>query len=65
MSGYAFSSMDELGEGPGFRRSERALGVTAFGVNGVCIHPGSWDPSTGMTSRTSSISFIEAGRASK
>ncbi len=40
MTGYAFSSMDELGEGPGFRKVRRALGVTAFGVNGVVYPPG-------------------------
>jgi quercetin dioxygenase-like cupin family protein len=40
MSGYAFSSLDELGEGPGFRKVRRALGVTAFGVNGVVYPPG-------------------------
>ena len=32
--------MDELGEGPGFRKVRRALGVTAFGVNGVVYPPG-------------------------
>ena len=40
MSGYAFTSLDELGEGPGFRKVRRALGVTAFGVNGVVYPPG-------------------------
>jgi mannose-6-phosphate isomerase-like protein (cupin superfamily) len=40
MSGYAISSLDELGEGPGFRKVRRALGVTAFGVNGVVYPPG-------------------------
>jgi mannose-6-phosphate isomerase-like protein (cupin superfamily) len=40
MSGYAFGSLDELGEGPGFRKVRRALGVTAFGVNGVVYPPG-------------------------
>jgi quercetin dioxygenase-like cupin family protein len=38
--GYAFSSLDELGEGPGFRKVRGALGVTAFGVNGVVYAPG-------------------------
>jgi mannose-6-phosphate isomerase-like protein (cupin superfamily) len=38
--GYAFGSLDELGEGPGFRKVRRALGVTAFGVNGVVYPPG-------------------------
>ena len=37
---YAFSSLDELGEGPGFRKIRRALGVTAFGVNAVVYPPG-------------------------
>ena len=37
---HAFSSLDELGEGPGFRKVRRALGVTAFGVNGVVYPPG-------------------------
>jgi uncharacterized cupin superfamily protein len=32
--------MDELGEGPGFRKVRGALGVTAFGVNGVVYPPG-------------------------
>jgi mannose-6-phosphate isomerase-like protein (cupin superfamily) len=40
MSGYAISSLDELGEGPGFRKVRGALGVTAFGVNGVVYPPG-------------------------
>jgi mannose-6-phosphate isomerase-like protein (cupin superfamily) len=37
---YAFGSIDELGEGPGFRKVRRALGVTAFGVNAVVYPPG-------------------------
>jgi len=38
--GYAFSSIDELGDGPGFRKVRRALGVTAFGVNAIVFPPG-------------------------
>jgi mannose-6-phosphate isomerase-like protein (cupin superfamily) len=40
VSGYAFGSIDELGEGYGFRSVRRALGVTAFGVNAVVMAPG-------------------------
>jgi len=40
MSGYAITSLDELGEGPGFRKVRAPLGVTAFGVNGVVYAPG-------------------------
>ena len=37
---YAFSSLDELGSGPGFRKVRAALGVTAFGINGIVMPPG-------------------------
>ena len=37
---YAFGSIDELGDGYGFRKVRRALGVTAFGVNAVVMPPG-------------------------
>ena len=40
MSGYAFSSLDELGDGYGFRKVRDALRVTAFGVNGIVMAPG-------------------------
>jgi len=36
---HAFSSLDELGEGPGFRKVRRALGVSAFGVNALVYPP--------------------------
>jgi len=36
---HAFSSIDELGDGPGFRKVRAALGVTAFGVNAVVYPP--------------------------
>ena len=38
--GFRFGSIDELGEGYGFRSVRRALGVTAFGVNAVVMPPG-------------------------
>jgi mannose-6-phosphate isomerase-like protein (cupin superfamily) len=38
--GYRISSLDELGDGPGFRKVRKALDVTAFGVNGVIYAPG-------------------------
>jgi quercetin dioxygenase-like cupin family protein len=36
---YAFSSLDELGEGHGFRKIRAALGVEAFGVNAIVYPP--------------------------
>ena len=37
---HAFGSIDELGEGYGFRKVRRALGIDAFGVNAVVMPPG-------------------------
>jgi mannose-6-phosphate isomerase-like protein (cupin superfamily) len=37
---YCFSSLDELGEGYGFRKIRQALGVSAFGVNAIVFAPG-------------------------
>jgi mannose-6-phosphate isomerase-like protein (cupin superfamily) len=37
--GYTIGSLDELGDGYGFRSVRRALGVTAFGVNAVVMAP--------------------------
>jgi mannose-6-phosphate isomerase-like protein (cupin superfamily) len=36
---YAFGSLDELGEGYGFRKVRGPLGVMAFGVNGLVYAP--------------------------
>ena len=37
--GYSISSLDELGEGYGFRKIRKPLGVTAFGVNALVFPP--------------------------
>jgi mannose-6-phosphate isomerase-like protein (cupin superfamily) len=37
--GYQVSSLDELGEGYGFRKIRKPLGVTAFGVNALVFPP--------------------------
>ena len=36
---YAFSSLDELGDGV-FRKIRQGLGITAFGANAVVLAPG-------------------------
>jgi quercetin dioxygenase-like cupin family protein len=38
--GYAVANLDALGEGYGFRKIRRELGVTAFGINAVVLPPG-------------------------
>ncbi|HEY2441373.1 MAG TPA: cupin domain-containing protein [Solirubrobacteraceae bacterium] len=38
--GYAVASLDQMGDGPGFRKVRRELGVTAFGINALVLPPG-------------------------
>jgi quercetin dioxygenase-like cupin family protein len=38
--GWAVGNLDDLGDGPGFRKIRPALGVTAFGVNAIVLPPG-------------------------
>jgi uncharacterized cupin superfamily protein len=37
---YSISSLDELGQGYGFRKIRQPLGVSAFGVNALVFPPG-------------------------
>ena len=39
-AGYAVAHLDDLGDGPGFRKVRKGLGVTAFGVNAIVLPPG-------------------------
>jgi mannose-6-phosphate isomerase-like protein (cupin superfamily) len=43
--GYAIGHLDDLGEGPGFRKVRKGLGVSAFGVNAIVLPPGYASPS--------------------
>jgi len=38
--GFAVGSLEDLGEGYGFRKVRRGLGVSAFGVNAIVMPPG-------------------------
>jgi uncharacterized cupin superfamily protein len=38
--GYAVSSLEAMGDGYGFRKVRRELGVTAFGINALVLPPG-------------------------
>ncbi len=37
--GWAVARIDDLGDGPGFRKVRDAVGVTEFGVNAVILPP--------------------------
>jgi uncharacterized cupin superfamily protein len=38
--GWAVGELDDMGDGPGFRKVRQLLGVTAFGVNAIVVPPG-------------------------
>jgi mannose-6-phosphate isomerase-like protein (cupin superfamily) len=62
VSGYAFTSLEELGDGPGFRKVRGALGVTAFGVNGIVFPPG-FDGFLHFHDTQDELYFVHRGRA--
>ena len=58
---YAFGHLDELGDGPGFRKVRRALGVTAFGVNAV-VYPPRFDGFQHFHDTQDELYFVHRGR---
>ena len=62
MSGYAFGSIDELGEGYGFRKVRQALGVNAFGVNAIVYPPG-FEGFLHYHDEQDELYFVHSGRA--
>jgi mannose-6-phosphate isomerase-like protein (cupin superfamily) len=58
---HAFSSLDELGDGPGFRKVRSALGVTAFGVNAV-VYPPNFEGFHHYHDRQDELYFVHRGR---
>jgi mannose-6-phosphate isomerase-like protein (cupin superfamily) len=63
MSRYAFGSIDELGEGYGFRKVRAPLGVTAFGVNAIVFPPG-YEGFLHYHDTQDELYFVHRGRAS-
>jgi mannose-6-phosphate isomerase-like protein (cupin superfamily) len=59
---HSFGSLDELGEGPGFRKVRSALGVTAFGVNLVVYAPG-YEGFAHYHETQDELYFVHSGRA--
>jgi mannose-6-phosphate isomerase-like protein (cupin superfamily) len=59
---HAFATLDELGDGPGFRKIRRALGVTAFGVNAIVFPPG-YEGFLHYHEQQDELYFVHSGRA--
>jgi mannose-6-phosphate isomerase-like protein (cupin superfamily) len=60
---YAKGSIDEMGDGPGFRRIRRELGVKAFGVNALIYPPGQ-EGFLHYHDEQDELYFVHRGRAS-
>jgi quercetin dioxygenase-like cupin family protein len=58
--GWAVGSLDGMGEGPGFRKVRKELGVTAFGVNAVVMPPG-YTSGRHMHERQEELYFVHRG----
>ena len=60
--GHAFGSLDQLGEGYGFRKVRRPLGVEAFGVNAIVLAPG-FEGFEHYHDEQDELYFVHSGRA--
>jgi len=58
--GWAVGSLDAMGDGPGFRKVRKELGVTAFGVNAVVLPPG-YVSGRHMHERQQELYFVHRG----
>ena len=59
--GYAVTSLDDLGEGYGFRKIRKGLGVTAFGANAIVIPPG-FETGRHLHEEQEELYFLHSGR---
>jgi quercetin dioxygenase-like cupin family protein len=58
--GWAVGSLEGMGDGPGFRKVRKELGVTAFGVNAVVMPPG-YKSGRHMHERQQELYFVHRG----
>ncbi len=59
--GYAVSTLDQMGEGYGFRKVRRALGVTAFGINAIVL-PAGYDTGVQYHNAQEETYFVHQGQ---
>ncbi len=58
--GYAVGHIDDLGEGPGFRKVRKGLGVTAFGVNAI-VMPAKYESGNHYHDLQEELYFVHRG----
>lgn len=59
--GWNVASLDELGEGPGFRKIRKGMGVNAFGVNAIVLPP-KIETGTHWHEEQDELYFVHSGR---
>jgi uncharacterized cupin superfamily protein len=59
-SGWTVATLDEMGEGPGFRKVRSELGVEAFGVNAIVL-PSGIQTGTHWHDEQDELYFVHAG----
>jgi len=59
--GYAVAHLDDLGEGPGFRKIRKSLGVEAFGANAIVLPP-SFESGRHFHDEQQELYFVHSGR---
>ena len=58
--GYAVANLSDLGEGYGFRKIRKGLGVTAFGANAIVIPP-SYETGRHLHEEQEELYFLHSG----
>ena len=61
--GYAVANLADLGEGPGFRKIRKELGVTAFGVNAIVLPP-TYETGSHYHDEQEELYFVHSGESS-
>ncbi|HEX5375614.1 MAG TPA: cupin domain-containing protein [Solirubrobacterales bacterium] len=59
--GYAVANLSDLGEGPGFRKIRKPLGLTAFGANAIVLPP-SYETGRHYHDEQEELYFLHSGR---
>jgi len=59
--GYSVAHLDDLGDGPGFRKIRAELDVTEFGVNAIVL-PAGYETGFHMHERQQELYFLHSGR---
>jgi len=58
--GYAVAHLDDMGDGPGFRKIRRELDVAEFGINAIVMPPGI-ESSFHFHDQQEELYFVHAG----